>query len=194
MTRKRVGVLISGRGSNMAALIEAARAPDYPAEIVGVLSNRAAAPGLETAASHGIATASLAQSKFPSREMFEDTMTQVLESWEVDFVCLAGFMRILGEDFVNRWAGKLINIHPSLLPDYKGLDTHERVLADGAREHGCTVHFVTPGLDEGPSILQARVPVLTGDTPETLAARVLVEEHRIYPEALRMLAKGEVRF
>ncbi len=178
----------------MAALIEAARAPDYPAEITGVLSNRAAAPGLETAATHGIATASLAQSRFPSREMFEDTMTQVLEGWEVDFVCLAGFMRILGEDFVNRWAGKLINIHPSLLPDYKGLDTHERVLADGGKEHGCTVHFVTPGLDEGPAILQARVPVLLGDTPETLAARVLVEEHRIYPEALRMLASGEVQF
>lgn len=193
MTRARVAVLISGRGSNMTALIEAARAPDFPAEIVGVLSNRAAAPGLETAAFHGIATASLAQSRFPSREMFEDTMTQVLESWDVNYVCLAGFMRILGEDFVNRWRGRLVNIHPSLLPDYKGLDTHERVLADGASEHGCTVHFVTPGLDEGPAILQARVPVLPGDTPETLAARVLVQEHRIYPEALRLLASGDVR-
>lgn len=194
MTRSKVGILISGRGSNMAALVEAAAAPDYPAEIVGVLSNRAAAPGLAFAASHGIATASLAQSKFPSRDMFEDTMTQVLESWEVDFVCLAGFMRILGNDFVNRWAGRLINIHPSLLPLYKGLDTHARALADGAGEHGCTVHFVTPGLDEGPAILQARVPVLPGDTPETLAARVLVEEHRLYPEALRLLATGEARF
>ena len=194
MSRKRVGVLISGRGSNMSALIEASKAADYPAEIVGVLSNRAAAPGLEIAAQHGIATASLAQSKFFSREMFEDTMTQVLESWEVDFVCLAGFMRILGEDFVNRWQGRMINIHPSLLPDYKGLDPHTRVLADGGTEHGCTVHFVTPGLDEGPAILQARVPVLPGDTPESLAARVLIEEHRIYPEALRMLASGEVRF
>lgn len=194
MTRSKVGILISGRGSNMAALVEAAAAPDYPAEIVGVLSNRAAAPGLAFAAAHGIATASLAQSKFPSRDMFEDTMTQVLESWEVDFVCLAGFMRILGEDFVNRWAGRLINIHPSLLPLYKGLDTHARALADGAGEHGCTVHFVTPGLDEGPAILQARVPVLPGDTPETLAARVLVEEHRLYPQALRLLATGEARF
>ena len=194
MSRKRVGVLISGRGSNMSALIEASKAPDYPAEIVGVLSNRAAAPGLETAAQHGIATASLAQSKFFRREMFEDTMTQVLESWEVDFVCLAGFMRILGEDFVNRWQGRMINIHPSLLPAYRGLDTHNRVLADGGTEHGCTVHFVTPGLDEGPAILQARIPVLPGDTAETLTARVLVEEHRIYPEALRMLASGEVQF
>lgn len=192
MSRKKVAILISGRGSNMSALIEAAKAADYPAEIVGVLSNKAAAPGLQTAASHGIATASLAQSKFPSREMFEDTMTQVLESWEADYVCLAGFMRILGEDFVNRWRGRLINVHPSLLPEYKGLDTHERVLADGATEHGATVHFVTPGLDEGPAILQARVPVLPGDTPQTLAARVLVEEHRIYPEALRLLASGKV--
>ncbi len=194
MIRKKAAILISGRGSNMAALIEAARSPDYPAEIVGVLSNRAAAAGLEYAASYGIATASLAQSRFPSREMFEDTMTQVLESWEVDYVCLAGFMRILREDFVNRWQGRLINVHPSLLPQYKGLDTHARALADGATEHGCTVHFVTPGLDEGPTILQASVPVLPDDTAETLAARVLVEEHRIYPQALRMLASGEVQF
>jgi phosphoribosylglycinamide formyltransferase-1 len=192
MSRAKVGILISGRGSNMSALIEAAKSPDYPAEIVGALSNRASAPGLEIAASHGIATASLAQSKFFSREMFEDTMTLMLESWEVDYVCLAGFMRILGEDFVNRWSGRMINIHPSLLPAYKGLDTHARVLADGATEHGCTVHFVTPGLDEGAPILQARVPVLPGDTEASLAARVLVEEHRIYPEALRLLASGQL--
>ena len=188
MSRKKVGILISGRGSNMSALIAAAKEPDYPAEIIGVLSNKAAAQGLITAAAEGIATASLAQSKFPSRDMFEDTMTQVLESWEVDIVCLAGFMRILGDDFVNRWAGRMINIHPSLLPAYKGLDTHARALADGVTEHGCTVHYVTPGLDEGEPILQAKVPVLPGDTPETLAARVLVEEHHIYPEALRILA------
>jgi phosphoribosylglycinamide formyltransferase-1 len=191
VSRKKVAILISGRGSNMATLIDAAKAPDYPAEIIGVLSNKASAPGLEVAASHGIATASLAQSKFPSRDMFEDTMTQVLESWEADIVCLAGFMRILGEDFVTHWQGRMINIHPSLLPAYKGLHTHERALEDGAKEHGCTVHFVTPGLDEGPSILQARVPVLADDTPDTLAARVLVEEHRIYPEALRLLASGK---
>jgi phosphoribosylglycinamide formyltransferase 1 len=192
MNRKRVGVLISGRGSNMSALIEAAKAPSYPAEIVGVLSNRAAAPGLAVAAAEGIATASLAQSKFPSRDMFEDVMTQTLESWGVDIVCLAGFMRILGDDFVNHWAGRMINIHPSLLPLYKGLHTHERALADGATTHGCTVHFVTPGLDEGAPILRAEVPVLPGDTAETLAARVLVEEHRIYPEALRLLASGVI--
>lgn len=192
MTRKRVGILISGRGSNMSALIAAAKAPDYPAEIVGVLSNKAAAPGLAIAASEGIATASLAQSRFPSRDMFEDVMTQTLESWDVDIVCLAGFMRILGDDFVNRWEGRMINIHPSLLPLYKGLDTHERALADGATVHGCTVHFVTTGLDEGAPILRAEVPILAGDTPDTLAARVLVEEHRIYPQALRLLAEGGV--
>lgn len=192
MSRKKVGILISGRGSNMSALIEAAKAPDYPAEIVGVLSNRASAPGLAVAAAEGIATASLAQSRFPSREMFEDVMTQTLESWEVEIICLAGFMRVLGKDFVERWAGRLINIHPSLLPLYKGLHTHERALADGAKVHGCTAHFVTPGLDEGAPILQAEVPVLAGDTPETLAARVLVEEHRIYPEALRLLASGQL--
>ena len=193
MIRKRVAILISGRGSNMSALIEAAKAPDYPAEIVGVLSNRAAAPGLAIAAADGIATASLAQSKFPSRDMFEDVMTQTLESWDVDLVCLAGFMRILGDDFVNHWAGRMINIHPSLLPLYKGLHTHERALADGATVHGCTVHFVTPGLDEGPAILQAEVPVLPDDTPDSLSDRVLVQEHRIYPEALRLLASGQVK-
>jgi phosphoribosylglycinamide formyltransferase-1 len=176
----------------MSALIEATRAPDYPAEVVGVLSNRAAAPGLAVAAAEGIATASLAQSKFPSRDMFEDVMTQILESWDVEFICLAGFMRVLGEDFVNRWAGRMINIHPSLLPLYRGLNTHERALADGATKSGCTVHFVTPGLDEGAAILQAEVPILPGDTPDTLAARILVEEHRIYPEALKLLASGKV--
>ena len=190
--KKRVAVLISGRGSNMKALIEAARSPDYPAEIVGVLSNRAAAPGLQLAEQEGIATASVAQSRFPSRDMLEDTMTQILESWETDYVCLAGFMRILGEDFVERWAGRLINIHPSLLPAYKGLDTHDRAIAGGAKEHGCSVHFVTPGLDEGPVIAQARVPVLPDDTPDILAARVLEQEHLIYPLALRDLIEGKV--
>lgn len=192
MSRKRVGILISGRGSNMSALIEAAKAPDYPAEIVGVLSNRAAAPGLAIAAAEGIATASLAQSRFPSRDMFEDVMTQMLESWDVDIVCLAGFMRILGEDFVNHWAGRLINIHPSLLPLYKGLHPHQQALDDGATEHGCSVHFVTHGMDEGPVILQAKVPILPGDDADTLAARTLVTEHRVYSDALRLLAEGNV--
>ncbi|WP_375450886.1 phosphoribosylglycinamide formyltransferase [uncultured Devosia sp.] len=192
MNRKRVAILISGRGSNMQALIEAAKAPDYPAEIVGVLSNRAAAPGLALAARQAIATASLAQSQFPSREDFEDVLTRVLESWEVDIVCLAGFMRILSARFTLRWAGRMINIHPSLLPRYKGLDTHARALADGATVHGCTVHFVTPGLDEGAPILSAQVPVLHGDSVQTLADRTLAAEHRIYPEALRLLAEGKI--
>jgi phosphoribosylglycinamide formyltransferase-1 len=193
IAKKRVAILISGRGSNMSALIEAAKAADYPAEIVGVLSNRAAAKGLETAAAEGIASRSLAQSNFESREAFDTAITEVLEDWQADIVCLAGFMRILSPEFATRWQGRMINIHPSLLPLYKGLDTHARALADGATRHGCTVHFVTPGLDEGPSILQTEVPVLPGDTPESLAARILVEEHRIYPLALAILARGEVR-
>ena len=192
MSRSRVAILISGRGSNMSALIEAAKAPDYPAEIVGVFSNRAAAPGLAVAASHGIATASLAQSRFASRDMFEDVMTQMLESWHVDILCLAGFMRLLGDDFIDHWLGRMINVHPSLLPLYKGLHPHQQALDAGATEHGCSVHFVTHGMDEGPVILQAKVPILPGDDAETLAARTLVAEHRIYPVALRMLALGEV--
>ncbi|HWJ88640.1 MAG TPA: phosphoribosylglycinamide formyltransferase [Pelagibacterium sp.] len=192
--KKRVAILISGRGSNMGALIEAARAPDYPAQIVGVFSNRAAAPGLDVARSEGIATASLAQSRFETRQAFDDALTAVLEEWDVDFICLAGFMRILTPSFTNHWLGRAINIHPSLLPAYKGLDTHARALADQVSEAGCTVHFVTPGLDEGPSIAQARVPVLSDDTPDTLAARVLEQEHLLYPEALRLLCAGDVTY
>jgi phosphoribosylglycinamide formyltransferase-1 len=192
VSRKRVGILISGRGSNMAALVAAAQKSGYPAEIAGVISNRAAAPGLAFAAEHGIPTASLAQSAYPSRDAFEAAITRQLEDWNVDIVALAGFMRILGAPFVAHWQGRMINIHPSLLPAYRGLDTHARALADGVAEHGCSVHFVTPGLDEGPVILQAAVPVVAGDTPETLAARVLAVEHRIYPEALARLARGEV--
>jgi phosphoribosylglycinamide formyltransferase, formyltetrahydrofolate-dependent len=192
MRRKRVAILISGRGSNMSALITAAKAPDYPAEIVGVFSNRAAAPGLEVAAAEGIATRSLAQSGYESREAFDMAISEVLEGWGAEIVCLAGFMRILSPAFIERWQGRLINIHPSLLPLYRGLDTHARALADRVTEHGCSVHFVTTGLDEGPVILQAKVPVSPDDTAETLAARVLAEEHGLYPEALRMLAAGEV--
>ncbi len=192
MTRKRVAILISGRGSNMSALIEAARTPSYPAEIVGVFSNKPDAAGLASAAAEGIPTAALSH-KGLEREAFDAAMGSIVSAWRPDFLCLAGFMRIFSEDFVRRWAGRIINIHPSLLPRYRGLDTHARALADRTAEHGCTVHFVTPGLDEGPTILQARVRVLPGDTPESLAARVLVEEHRIYPEALAMLARGEAK-
>ncbi|MBK8458252.1 MAG: phosphoribosylglycinamide formyltransferase [Phyllobacteriaceae bacterium] len=188
MRKKRVAILISGRGSNMAALIEAARDPAYPAEIVGVLSNVAGAGGLERAARAGIATATLAQQTFAAKAEHEAAVTARLEAWGVEIVCLAGYMRLLSAAFVERWAGRLINIHPSLLPAFKGLDTHARALAAGAAEHGCTVHFVTAEMDGGPVIAQARIKVLGNDTPETLAARVLLEEHRLYPEALRLLA------
>jgi len=187
--RCRVAILISGRGSNMRALIEAARAPGYPAEIVGVLSNVSGAGGLEFAAAAGIPTAIRSHRDYPSREAFDAALHEVLLDWNTDIVCLAGFMRILTPGFTELWNGRMLNIHPSLLPDLRGLHTHERAIDAGAVEHGCTVHFVTPGLDEGPSILQARVPVLAGDTPETLAARVLAEEHRIYPEALARVVK-----
>jgi formyltetrahydrofolate-dependent phosphoribosylglycinamide formyltransferase len=187
--RKRVAVLISGRGSNMAALIEAAKAADYPAEIVLVLSDRAEAAGLERARAAGIAAA-FVRAERPGRAAFEAALGERLTTAGVELVCLAGFMRILSADFVSRWEGRIINIHPSLLPAFPGLDTHARALAAGAARHGCTVHFVTAGVDEGPVILQAEVPVLAGDTPETLAERVLAEEHRLYPEALAMVARG----
>ncbi|MDP3547962.1 MAG: phosphoribosylglycinamide formyltransferase [Phreatobacter sp.] len=187
--KKRVAILISGRGSNMAALIEAAKTPDYPAEIVLVLSNVPDAGGLAIAAASGIATATIDHRAFSrNREAFEKAMQAELERHRVDIVCLAGFMRILTPWFVGQWEGRMINIHPALLPAYKGLDTHARALADGAREHGATVHFVTPDMDEGEIILQEAVPVLPGDTPETLGKRVLEVEHRIYPQALRMIA------
>jgi formyltetrahydrofolate-dependent phosphoribosylglycinamide formyltransferase len=189
--KKRVAILISGRGSNMKALIEAAQAPDYPAEIVGVFSNKPDAPGLATAADHGIATASLSHRDYAGKPEFEAAMNAVLDGWHTDIIALAGFMRLLSADFCTRWAGRLINIHPSLLPRHKGLHTHEQALADGSTSHGCTVHFVTPGMDEGPTIAQASVPILPGDTPDTLAARVLIEEHKLYPAALAMVVRGE---
>ncbi len=192
--RKRVAILISGRGSNMSALIDAAKAADYPAQIVGVFSNKPDAEGLKVAAAHGIATAWRWHKDYPSRIGFEIALNDVLKLWRPDILALAGFMRILTPEFTEKWQGRMINIHPSLLPAHKGLHTHEAALAAGDREHGCTVHFVTPGMDEGPTILQARVPVLPGDTPETLAERVLVEEHRIYPEALALVARGSASF
>ena len=192
--RKRVAILISGRGSNMSALIEAAKAIDYPAEIVGVLSNRADAAGLAIAAADGITTLALPHRDFASREAFDAAVDGILKDWKVEIVCLAGFMRLLTAGFTREWEGRMINVHPALLPDFKGLHTHEQALAAGAIEHGCTVHFVTADMDEGPIIAQARVPVLPGDTAATLGARVLAEEHRIYPEALAALAAGRVRF
>ena len=189
MNKARVGVLVSGRGSNMMALVEAARAPGYPAEIVCVVSNRADAAGLDFARANGIESKVIDHKAFASREAFERALDSYLRSKRVDIIALAGFMRILTARFTSGWEGRMLNIHPSLLPAYKGLNTHERALADGAKTHGCSVHHVTAGLDAGPVILQAEVPVLTSDTPDTLSARVLREEHRIYPQALALIAR-----
>ena len=192
MIRKRVAILISGRGSNMAALIEAAQAPDYPAEIALVISNVADAAGLARARAAGIATEIVEHKPFgKDREAFDRALNSVLEAHHIDIVCLAGFMRVLTSWFVSRWNRRIINIHPSLLPAFKGLDTHARALAAGARTHGATVHFVAPELDAGPIIAQEIVPVLASDTPDSLAARVLEAEHRIYPLALKRVAEGK---
>jgi phosphoribosylglycinamide formyltransferase 1 len=192
-SRKRVAVLISGRGSNMAALIEAAEMPDYPAKIALVLSNKADAGGLELARNAGMQTAFLSQKSFTSREEFDRAVHAVLTARKIEIVALAGFMRILSPWFCEEWKGRMINIHPSLLPLYKGVDTHARVLAAGDKEHGCTVHFVTPELDDGQTILKAKVPVLSHDDETSLAARVLTKEHEIYPKALAMVADGRAK-
>lgn len=189
--KRRTAILISGRGSNMEALVAAAAAADYPAEIVLVLSNRPDAGGLATAAAHGIATRAIDHRPFGGdRAAHEAAVDAALRAASVEIVCLAGYLRLLSPFLVGRWAGRMLNIHPSLLPAYKGLHTHERVLAAGETRHGCTVHLVNEDLDSGPILAQAEVPVLPGDTPETLAARVLTEEHRLYPEALREVASG----
>jgi phosphoribosylglycinamide formyltransferase-1 len=193
MAKKRVAVLISGRGSNLAALIAAASAPDYPAEIVFVLSNRPDAGGLTFASQRGIATAVVDHARFGrDREAFEREMQAELERRKIDIVCLAGFMRLLTPWFVGQWEGRMINIHPALLPAFKGLDTHERALEAGVKIHGATVHFVVPDMDAGPIIAQAAVAVAEDDTPDTLAARVLKIEHTLYPLALRLVAEGRV--
>ncbi|MBB4039602.1 phosphoribosylglycinamide formyltransferase-1 [Microvirga flocculans] len=193
MPRRRVAILISGRGSNMASLIEAARSPDFPAEIALVLSNRPDAAGLERAKEAGIATLCIDHKAHPTREDFEKAMDDALKEHDIAFICLAGFMRVLTDWFVERWAGRMINIHPSLLPLFRGTHTHRRALEEGVLVHGCTVHFVVPELDAGPIIAQATVPVVPGDTEDTLAARVIVQEHMLYPQALRMVCDGTAR-
>jgi phosphoribosylglycinamide formyltransferase-1 len=194
MSRKRVAVLISGRGSNMAALIEAAKDSSYPAEITLVLSNRAEAGGLLVAHAAGITTEVVEHTQFgKDRAGFERAMQAALEKHRIDIVCLAGFMRLLTAEFVGRWQGRMLNIHPALLPAFKGLDTHKRALEAGAKVHGATVHFVVPEMDSGPIIAQGAVDVPTGVTEEALAARVLKVEHRIYPLALKLVAEGRVR-
>jgi phosphoribosylglycinamide formyltransferase 1 len=189
VTRKiKTAALISGRGSNMAALVRAAQAPDYPATIALVLSNRADAAGLDFARRHAIATA-LVPSKGQTREAFDAALDAELRAHGVELIALAGFMRVLTPEFVAKWQGRMINIHPSLLPDFKGLDTHARALEAGRTEHGCTVHYVSAELDAGEIIARARVPVLAGDDAHTLAERVLEQEHKLYPNALADVAR-----
>jgi phosphoribosylglycinamide formyltransferase-1 len=188
--KKRVAILFSGRGSNMMALVEAARAADYPAEIAAVISNRPDAPGLAWAQAQGLPARAIDHRAFSSREAFDDAVHAALADAGVDLVALAGFMRIQSAGFVARWAGRQLNIHPSLLPSFKGLHPHRQALDAGVKISGCTVHFVTELTDSGPIVAQAAVPVLDTDTPETLEARILPVEHKLYPYALALVASG----
>jgi phosphoribosylglycinamide formyltransferase-1 len=192
VTRTKVGVLVSGRGSNLQALIDATSDPAYPAEITLVISNVAGVYALERAEKAGIPTLVIPHKGFPSREAFDAEMDKALRAAGIEIVCLAGFMRLLSAGFVEGWHGRMINIHPSLLPSFKGLHTHRRAIDAGVKLHGCTVHLVTPDLDDGPILVQAAVPVLADDDEDSLAARVLEQEHRAYPQALRLLAEGRV--
>ena len=193
MAKLKIGVLISGRGSNLQALIDAAADTAFPATIATVISNEPGVTGLTRAQAAGIPTTTINHRDFPDRAAFEDALHAALGEAGVELVCLAGFMRLLTEGFVRRWWDRLINIHPSLLPAFRGLHVHEAVLAYGARFSGCTVHYVRPAMDDGPIIVQAAVPVLADDDPDRLAARILAEEHRIYPLAVRLIAEGRVR-
>jgi len=191
--KKRVAILISGRGSNMMALIAAARAPGYPVEIACVLSNRPRAEGLKRAEAEGVPAQAIDHTKFASRAAFEGELDAALTSFGVELVACAGFMRLMTPGFVERWRNRMLNIHPSLLPAFPGLHTHERALAAGVRITGCTVHLVRPDMDNGPIIAQAAVPVLDGDTAESLGERVLEAEHKLYPHALALFASGRVQ-
>lgn len=189
----KIAILISGRGSNMERLIEAAAAPDYPAEIVTVISNRPDASGLQTAARADIPTKAIDHKAFDSRAAFDAALEQALEKADVDLVCHAGFMRILTDEFAARWEGRMVNIHPSLLPSFKGIRVQQQAIDAGATISGCTVHYIIPALDSGPIISQAAVPVLAGDTADTLSARILEAEHVLYPAAVRMIASGDIK-
>jgi phosphoribosylglycinamide formyltransferase-1 len=189
----KVGVLISGRGSNLASLIEACAAPDFPADIVTVISNNPGAKGLEVAEKAGIPARAINHRDFAKRDTFDACLSEALEEAGADFICNAGFMRILTDGFVEKWWNRQINIHPSLLPAFKGLNVHARAIEAGVRISGATVHYVRPEMDEGPIIAQAAVPVMMDDTEETLAQRVLEAEHKLYPLALRLVAEGRVR-
>ncbi|MGG7517086.1 phosphoribosylglycinamide formyltransferase [Allorhizobium undicola] len=191
--RKRIAVLVSGGGSNMLALAKACEQPDFPAEIVAVFSDKAEAGGLEKARALGIATAAFPRKDHADKAAHEAAILTALDAVNPDFICLAGYMRLLSADFIRHYQGRILNIHPSLLPLFPGLHTHQRALDAGMKLAGCTVHFVTEGMDEGPIITQAAVPVLPVDTAESLAARVLTVEHRSYPLALRLVVEGRVR-
>lgn len=197
MARKKLAVLISGRGSNLQSLIDAAQGPDYPAEIALVISNRADAAGLERAARAGVPAKVIDHRAFGNgdagRSGFETALAAALDESAADYICLAGFMRLLSSEFVNRFKGRILNIHPSLLPAFKGLNVHEAMITAGVKIAGCTVHFVTAGMDEGPIIGQAAVPVVAGDTPQSLAERILAEEHRLYPACVRLACEGRIR-
>lgn len=183
--KKRVAVIISGNGSNLQALIDAAQAEDYPAEIALVISNKAKAYGLERAKAANIKTCVISHKDYDSRDAFDAGLNAALRDNKIEIVCLAGFMRILTQGFVEKWAGKMLNIHPSLLPDYKGLNVQQRAIDAGEKESGCTVHVVTPELDDGPIIDQSRVPILPDDTSDTLSARIQIKEHTLYPSSLK---------
>ncbi|NIA70282.1 phosphoribosylglycinamide formyltransferase [Pelagibius litoralis] len=189
----KVAVLISGRGSNLRSLLEVAAQPGYPAEIVTVIANRPGAGGLDHAAAFGVSHQTIDHKDFPDRTAFETALTAALKAAGAEMICLAGFMRVLSSGFVRQWQDRIINIHPSLLPLFPGLDTHARALAAGVKLHGCSVHFVNEAVDGGAIIGQAAVPVLGGDDPDKLAARVLKAEHRLYPYCLRLLAEGRIR-
>lgn len=193
MSRKHVAILISGRGSNMMSLVEAARDPNYPAEVILVISNRPEAPGLQWAAAQGLPTKVIDHKNYPNREDFDAALHEALVASGAEIVCCAGFMRLMTAGFVEKWSGRMLNIHPSLLPAFKGLDAQAQALAAGVKIAGCTVHFVEPEMDSGPIIAQAAVPVADDDTPDTLAARILSAEHKLYPHALRLVATGEAR-
>ena len=190
---KNIVILISGRGSNMEALISARDAGQLPVNIVAVISNRPEAKGLETAGKAGITAHYIDHKAFAGREAFDAALAECIDQFNPDLVVLAGFMRILSEGFVRHYEGRLMNIHPSLLPSFPGLHTHQRALEEGVRIHGCTVHFVTPTLDHGPVIIQAAIPVLDGDTEDSLAARILIQEHKVYPQAVRWFAEDKLK-
>lgn len=190
--KKKVGVLVSGRGSNLQALLDACADPSFPAEISLVISNVPGVYALERAEKAGVPTLTIPHKGFPSREAFDAEMDKALRAAGIEIVCLAGFMRLLSTPFAEGWRGRMINIHPALLPSFKGLHTHRRAIEAGVKLHGCTVHLVTPELDDGPILVQKAVPVLSQDDEDTLAARVLEQEHKAYPEALRLLAEGRV--